>query len=45
LLLALAAVAIIASRFLLSPTSVMPDRADTLQPTDPPPGYSIQKQR
>jgi hypothetical protein len=44
LLIALVAAAIIASRFLLSPMSVMPDRADTLQPAEPASSYSIQKQ-
>ena len=44
LFVALVSLAIIASRFLLSPSSSMPDRADTLHPIDPAPAYSIQKQ-
>lgn len=44
LLIALAAVALIATRFLLTPTNAMPDRTDTVQPADPPPLHSIQKQ-
>jgi nucleoid DNA-binding protein len=44
LFVAVTALLIIASRFLFTPTSVMPDRADTLQPGQPAPGYSIQKQ-
>ena len=44
LLVLLTALIIIASRFLLTPSSVMPDRADTLQPAEPAPVYSIQKQ-
>jgi hypothetical protein len=44
LVVALVSLAIIASRFLLSPSSAMPDRADSLQPSEPSPVYSIQKQ-